>query len=90
MDTYGVSISVQTQIQHCLCDVYTISANFRGDMIHCYHNPCDNLDVMLTDDNIRFLGKTADSITKTLDQLSAPYQSDGRHSHFATMSMEWV
>lgn len=53
----------------------TDSANFRGDMIHCYHQPCDNLEVMLTEDNIRFLGKTADSITKTLDRLSDPFKS---------------
>ena len=55
-------------------------ANFRGDMIHCYHQPCDNLEVMLTEDNIRFLGKTADSITKTLDRLSEPLKSQGNIS----------
>lgn len=46
------------------------SANFRGDMIQCYHHACDNLTTMLTDDNIRFLGKTADAITSTLNTLS--------------------
>ena len=41
----------------------------------CYHEPCDNLDIMLTDDNIKFLGKTADSITNSLHALSEPYQT---------------
>ena len=51
--------------------VYVV-ANFRGDMIQCYHKPCDKLDVMLTDDNLKFLGKTADAIAMTMHTLSEP------------------
>lgn len=50
----------------------TDSANFRGDMIKCYHHECDNLQVMLTDENINFLGKTADAIVTTMHKLSEP------------------
>lgn len=50
----------------------TDSANFRGDMISCYHHPCDDLDTMLTDDNLNFLGKTADSIARAMNVLSEP------------------
>ncbi|VDI22130.1 Hypothetical predicted protein [Mytilus galloprovincialis] len=51
----------------------TDSANFRGDMIQCYHNPCDDLDTMLTDDNVNFLGKIADTVTATIHRLSEPF-----------------
>ncbi|XP_052102073.1 uncharacterized protein LOC127735795 isoform X3 [Mytilus californianus] len=54
----------------------TDSANFRGDMIQCYHNPCDDLDTMLTDDNVNFLGKTADTVTATIHRLSEPFKTD--------------
>ncbi|XP_076109962.1 uncharacterized protein YfbL-like [Mytilus galloprovincialis] len=50
----------------------TDSADFRGDMIQCYHAECDNLEVMLTDENINFLGKTADALVKTIHKLSEP------------------
>ncbi|XP_071175930.1 uncharacterized protein YfbL-like [Mytilus edulis] len=50
----------------------TDSADFRGDMIQCYHQECDNLQVMLTDENINFLGKTADAIVTTIHKLSEP------------------
>ncbi|XP_063439139.1 aminopeptidase YwaD-like isoform X1 [Mytilus trossulus] len=50
----------------------TDSADFRGDMIQCYHQECDNLQVMLTDENIDFLGKTADAIVTTIHKLSEP------------------
>ena len=56
--------------------MHLIAANFRGDGAYCYHRPCDNIEVYLTDDNINFLGKTADSITKTLDSLSEPFQDN--------------
>lgn len=46
------------------------SANFRGDMVKCYHHACDNVTNLLTDENIKFLGKTADAITTTLNRLS--------------------
>ena len=52
--------------------LYAITANLRGDMIECYHHQCDNLEVMLTDDNIQFLGKTADALTSTLHKMSEP------------------
>ena len=46
------------------------AANFRGDMVQCYHHACDNVTNLLTDENIKFLGKTADAITATLNKLS--------------------
>ena len=59
----------------CLFLIFPNLANFRGDMMMCYHERCDNLDIMLTDDNIKFLGKTADSITQSLHLLSEPYKT---------------
>ena len=50
----------------------TDSANFRGNMIQCYHKPCDNLETLLTYDNINFLGKTADVTVMTIHKLSEP------------------
>ena len=47
-------------------------ANFRGNMMYCYHAPCDNLETLLTYDNINFLGKTADVTVMTIDKLSEP------------------
>ena len=46
------------------------SGDYRGDMIHCYHKPCDNLEVMLTDENLHFLSKIADTLTSTINKLS--------------------
>ncbi|WAQ94917.1 hypothetical protein MAR_007388 [Mya arenaria] len=54
----------------------TDSANFRGQMQQCYHNACDNLTNILTDNNVRFLGKTADTIAATLDKLSEAYNTN--------------
>jgi len=48
----------------------TFSANFRGDMQVCYHQPCDNLETMLTEDNLAFLAKTSDVITSTVAALA--------------------
>lgn len=53
----------------------TTTANLRGDMIQCYHQACDNEDVMLTDENIAFLGQTVDTLVATIDKLS-----DSKHS----------
>ncbi|XP_063439138.1 uncharacterized protein LOC134720666 [Mytilus trossulus] len=50
----------------------TDSADSRGDMIQCYHKEFDNLQVMLTDENINFLGKTVDAIVTTIHKLSEP------------------
>ena len=50
--------------------ILLLSANFRGKMIQCYHQKCDNVTNMLTDQNLKFLGKTADTITSTLHTLS--------------------
>lgn len=47
-------------------------ANFRGNMMQCYHEPCDNLETLLTIDNINFLGKTADVTVMTIHKLSEP------------------
>jgi hypothetical protein len=35
-------------------------------MMQCYHKPCDNLETLLTNDNINFLGKTADVTDNSL------------------------
>ncbi|XP_045184001.2 uncharacterized protein LOC123542287 [Mercenaria mercenaria] len=58
----------------------TDSADFRGDMIHCYHNHCDNIEVMLTDDNLRFLAKTADSLARTVNDLAKVLETSGKGS----------
>ncbi|XP_052059971.1 uncharacterized protein LOC127700504 isoform X4 [Mytilus californianus] len=47
---------------------------YRGVMTTCYHKPCDDVSVLLTDDNLKFLGKTADVLTMTINQLSDPFQ----------------
>ncbi|KAL3832727.1 hypothetical protein ACJMK2_024343 [Sinanodonta woodiana] len=47
----------------------TDSGDYRGDMIKCYHHPCDNTEVMLTDDNLKFLGKQADALFCSLQYL---------------------
>lgn len=39
-------------------------------MIQCYHKACDNVDVMLTEENVAFLGQTVDSLVATIDKLS--------------------
>jgi predicted transcriptional regulator len=41
-------------------------------MVECYHHPCDDLAMMLTDDNINFLGKTSDAIARSINELSEP------------------
>ena len=43
-------------------------------MAACYHRPCDDASMILSDDNLKFLGKTADVLTMTINQLSDPYQ----------------
>ena len=45
-------------------------ADFRGDMKDCYHQACDNIETMLQDDNLQFLGKTVDAIVSTFNTLS--------------------
>lgn len=66
----------------------TDSANFRGDMIQCYHNPCDDLATMLTEDNLSFLGKTTDSIARTMHQLSGP--TDIRTNSSTRVLTSWL
>ena len=34
--------------------------------MNCFHKPCDNLETILTEDNIKFLGKVADVVAKTI------------------------
>ncbi|XP_052796216.1 aminopeptidase S-like [Mya arenaria] len=58
----------------------TDSANFRGQMQQCYHNACDNLANILTDNNVQFLGKTADTIAATLDKLADDTGTSGASS----------
>lgn len=48
-------------------------------MITCYHKECDNLEVMLTDENVEFLGKVADSIVGTVDRLSEKVTINGKY-----------
>ncbi|XP_077981191.1 uncharacterized protein YfbL-like [Glandiceps talaboti] len=43
----------------------TDTANFRGDMRQCYHNPCDNV-TSITDDKMKFLAKTTRSVANML------------------------
>ncbi|KAL3832731.1 hypothetical protein ACJMK2_024347 [Sinanodonta woodiana] len=47
----------------------TDSGDYRGDMINCYHHACDNTEIMLTDDNLKFLGKQADALFCSLQYL---------------------
>ena len=46
------------------------AAEFRGDLSMCYNEVCDNLEIMLTEENIKFLGKTADVVAATIHSLS--------------------
>lgn len=46
------------------------SANLRGKMVQCHHQACDNMQNMLTENNLEFLSKTADVITATMNELS--------------------
>ena len=48
-------------------------ANFRGDGAYCYHQPCDNIEHYLTEDNVNFLGKTSDTIAQVIHNLSEPH-----------------
>ena len=50
--------------------------DLRGIMKSCYLEACDNLATMLTDDNINFLGKTADATAMTIHKLSEPTSGD--------------
>ena len=50
----------------------TDTGNFRGNMKRCYQQQCDNLETLLTDNNIKFLGKTADATAMTVHNLSEP------------------
>ncbi|VDI75551.1 Hypothetical predicted protein [Mytilus galloprovincialis] len=59
-----------------LTDTY----NYRGVMAACYHRPCDDASMILSDDNLKFLGKTADVLTMTINQLSDPYQGTNEAS----------
>lgn len=77
----NVPTAFKIQTRPCSCTDLAFSiniqllcfpANFRGDMIHCYHNPCDDLDTMLTDDNLEFLNKTTDALIDTMHHLSEP------------------
>ncbi|XP_077981850.1 uncharacterized protein YfbL-like [Glandiceps talaboti] len=47
----------------------TDTANFRGNMKQCYHNPCDNV-TSITDDKMKFLAKTTRSVANMLIELS--------------------
>ena len=49
-------------------------------MVDCYHHECDTVENMLTDDNINFLGKTTDAISKMIHTLSGPTGSVSRGS----------
>lgn len=38
----------------------------RGVMAQCYHESCDNVDNLITEENLRFLAKTADTLVGTI------------------------
>ncbi|KAL3832724.1 hypothetical protein ACJMK2_024341 [Sinanodonta woodiana] len=48
----------------------TDSGNYRGVMTNCYHEPCDSAEVMLTEDNLMFMGKQADALYYSLHYLA--------------------
>ena len=54
----------------------TDTGHFRGHMKRCYQRQCDNLETLLTDNNIKFLGKTADATAMTIHSLSEPTSGD--------------
>ena len=41
-------------------------------MKSCYQKACDNLTTLLTNDNIKFLGKAAAATARTILKLSEP------------------
>ena len=47
----------------------TDSANFRGFMRDCYHQPCDNMN-HVTPQMIKFLSKTVDTVTAMAEDLT--------------------
>lgn len=44
----------------------------------CYHENCDNLEVMLTDENLMFLDKITDTLIATIGNLSDSYTTSGK------------
>ncbi|XP_066298536.1 uncharacterized protein YfbL-like [Branchiostoma lanceolatum] len=51
------------------CVFVTDTANYRGTMRQCYHNPCDNV-TSITDEKLTFLAKVTDSVLQTTMKLA--------------------
>ena len=47
----------------------TDTANFRGFMVDCYHQACDNMN-HVTQENLGFLSKTADVVTAMTEDFT--------------------
>ncbi|CAC5374295.1 unnamed protein product [Mytilus coruscus] len=62
---------------------------YRGVMTTCYHKPCDDVSMLLTDDNLKFLCKTADVLTMTINQLSDPFQGTNEASRCNQQTL-WI
>ncbi|KAH3741705.1 uncharacterized protein YfbL-like [Dreissena polymorpha] len=62
----------------------TDSADYRGAMQVCYHSQCDNVETMLTEDNLMFLSKTTDAIYQTINSLSEPSEPATSGCHLIT------
>ncbi|XP_052214289.1 uncharacterized protein LOC127832694 [Dreissena polymorpha] len=59
----------------------TDSADYRGAMQVCYHSKCDNVETMVTQDNLIFLSKTTDAIFQTINSLSEPSEPAASGCH---------
>jgi len=69
-DHYSFWIHNSSYTQTGLKAVFiTDTAEFRGEMKGCYHNPCDDLS-KLTDDKMEFLRVASESILRSLVSMS--------------------
>ncbi|XP_078698560.1 uncharacterized protein LOC144926031 isoform X2 [Branchiostoma floridae x Branchiostoma belcheri] len=70
------------------CIFVTDTANYRGTMRQCYHEPCDDV-TSITDDKLTFLAKVTDSVLQTtmkLAQVNLESPSSG-NQQVSTMTM---
>ncbi|KAI8520522.1 hypothetical protein Bbelb_002760 [Branchiostoma belcheri] len=51
------------------CVSLTDTANYRGTMRQCYHNPCDNI-TSITDEKLTFLAKVTNAVVQTTLRLA--------------------
>ncbi|KAK7110841.1 uncharacterized protein [Littorina saxatilis] len=61
----------------------TDSANFRGYMTACYHNPCDDIQ-RVTSDRLDFVTKTCRTLVSVLDKMAAPLDNDHQQNGSAS------